>query len=243
MDCHCPLCARKAEYILKERKTGIDEYQIRCEFCRSYYIEEWQDDVLEEIGSDGRKLISEYTRRIQANNGITGLNAGNIRRIVYSQKFAEKAAAQYGLHPARVEHSGGFDGANMLFFVDADGKRFTLRVYKAAHTETEIRSQLHWMHALKTETGLSVPDPLPGPMEPSFGNWRSKAHPTPGFVCCFTGWKGIEWSTFPKNQSRPHALKIMVPWLLRCTPTQNHLSRPIGLKPSATTGTGSDRNC
>ena len=121
MDCHCPLCARKAEYTLKERKTGIDEYQIRCEFCRSYYIEEWQDDVLEEIGSDGRKLISEYTRRIQANNGITGLNAGNIRRIVYSQKFAEKAAAQYGLHPARVEHSGGFDGANMLFFVDADG--------------------------------------------------------------------------------------------------------------------------
>ena len=182
MDCSCPLCGTEAEYTIGNREGGTEIFTVQCAVCLAYKIVGWQTEVLDEIGADGRKLISEFNRRIQENNGISTYRADSIKRTVYSQEFAEKATALYGLRDAQVAHSGGFDGANMLFIADAGEDRFTLRVYSAAHGEARIRSQLYWMHALQTEAGLQMPSPLRWPDGALFRKIEIDGAPDPR--CC-----------------------------------------------------------
>lgn len=89
--------------------------------------------------------------------------AGQTRRL---RVLAERALADYDLEVARVTRMS--EGWNAAFRVESiPGKRgtgelFLLRVHRVGGpTTTEIAGELSWLAALRRDTGLQVPEPVP----------------------------------------------------------------------------------
>ena len=93
--------------------------------------------------------------------------------IVYNRKilqylttdwhYAKAAVVSYGLDNASFQISGiGFDFANMLFFVDTEDARFTLRLYGAGTAIHKIRSEIYWLKALWNKARIKTLSPVPG---------------------------------------------------------------------------------
>ena len=86
---------------------------------------------------------------------------GRLRRL------AEAALAAYGIGPARLTLLSQLE--NAMFRVEADGgERYALRVHRATgspfhpcRSADEVRSELVWLSALRRETELVVPEPVP----------------------------------------------------------------------------------
>jgi len=120
-----------------------------------------QKELLDVIGEEGRTTLSRYNRKLQDNDGIAYYGSGRPKRVLNYYRFASVAAVHYGLRRAQIEHGGGFEDANMLFVVDAEGERFTLRIYHPECSADEIRSYLLWLSALRREANLMVLEPVP----------------------------------------------------------------------------------
>lgn len=83
---------------------------------------------------------------------------GQVRRM---RLLADRAMADYRLAGARLELLTHL--FNTTFRVTApDGQRYTLRIQRQGHLLTpELRSELLWLAALRRETDLAVPEPVP----------------------------------------------------------------------------------
>src|SRR5262245_25988595 len=84
--------------------------------------------------------------------------AGQVRRL---RRLAERALGAYGLGGARL--AALTNSENMTFRVDApDGERYVLRIHRPNRKSVAaIRSELLWLAALRRDTDLIVPDPVP----------------------------------------------------------------------------------
>lgn len=83
---------------------------------------------------------------------------GQIGRL---QRMAVAALPAFGLAPARMvplQHFG-----NTTYRIDAaDGSRYVLRVqWPNLHSIEEVRSEVAWLAALRRDTNLGVPEPVP----------------------------------------------------------------------------------
>jgi len=86
---------------------------------------------------------------------------GRLRRL------AETALAAYGFQPARLVPLAHME--NTTFQVDSPGgERYVLRIHRTtgspfhpARSAAEVWSEMSWLSALRCETGLAVPEPVP----------------------------------------------------------------------------------
>lgn len=86
---------------------------------------------------------------------------GRLRRL------AETALRDYGIRPARLVPLAHME--NTTFRVDGTtGERYVLRIHRTAGSPfhpvrgvAEVRSEMLWLTALRRETGLAVPEPIP----------------------------------------------------------------------------------
>lgn len=84
--------------------------------------------------------------------------AGQSRRL---RLLAQRALAAYPVRPARVSRLA--TGWNATFRVDAvDGSRYALRVHRTTGPDAAmVRTELAWLAALRRDTPLRVPEPVP----------------------------------------------------------------------------------
>ena len=84
-------------------------------------------------------------------------NAGQLRRL---RRLAVKALRAYDIHEPRLTALLHED--NTTFRVDtANGKRYVLRIHRPLRTVEAVRSEMMWLAALRRETELVVPEPIP----------------------------------------------------------------------------------
>jgi len=84
-------------------------------------------------------------------------NAGQLRRL---RQLAVKALRAYDIHEPRLTALLHED--NTTFRVDAaNGKRYVLRIHRPLRTVEAVRSEMMWLAALRRETELVVPEPIP----------------------------------------------------------------------------------
>ncbi len=76
------------------------------------------------------------------------------------QKLAQSVLLRYGIKADKVCFVS--DSMNTVFKVEADGRRYTLRIHPPNnHSTKEIRAELLWLFALQTDMSLLVPEPIP----------------------------------------------------------------------------------
>lgn len=82
---------------------------------------------------------------------------GQLRR---KRQIAQAALRHYGLDDARLVFVRDVD--NTLYRIEAaDGARYILRMHAIErHSPAALRSELHWLAALRHEAGLLVPEPV-----------------------------------------------------------------------------------
>jgi len=75
-------------------------------------------------------------------------------------KLAINVLPQYGLKADSIRLIG--ESVNSVFQVVADGARYALRIHPSNNHSTEkIQAELLWLSALRTDTSLLVPEPVP----------------------------------------------------------------------------------
>jgi Ser/Thr protein kinase RdoA (MazF antagonist) len=81
-----------------------------------------------------------------------------VRRL---KRLGEEALRAYGLDGARLVPLGHEE--NTTFRVEAaDGERYLLRIHRPSkHTADEIASEVMWLAAMRRESDLPVPEPVP----------------------------------------------------------------------------------
>lgn len=82
---------------------------------------------------------------------------GQSRRL---RRLGERALADYGVEPGeiRLEHHGH----NTTFRIDSLGERYVLRISRPQwRTREQIRSEATWLAAIRQDTELVVPKPVP----------------------------------------------------------------------------------
>ena len=69
----------------------------------------------------------------------------------------------YALDNVSFRISGiGFDVANMLFFLNTEDARFTMRLHRSGTSIHEIRSKIYWLEALWNKARIKTLSPVPG---------------------------------------------------------------------------------
>lgn len=87
-----------------------------------------------------------------------------LSRRLRRRNRAKAALERYGLRGARFAWLKGEEGqGKLLFRVQSPARgRFLLRIHEPRHrTEDALRSELLWLQALRRETSLAVPEPVP----------------------------------------------------------------------------------
>ena len=104
--------------------------------------------------------------------------AGRMREV------AAAAAAHWGIEPAGLELIKYRENA-VFKLVDPGGDRYALRIHRAGyHSDASLRAELAWMAAL-AESGVAVPEVLPGPGGDSFVVVTTAGVPEPRQVDIF----------------------------------------------------------
>ena len=175
----CPFCRTQVEYAIENspdwyRDSSLPVYRIDChDKCRRYWLEAISDPhpqidpailaFLDSLNNEQRMFVSESTR-YACDNGISIVYNSNILQyLVTDWHYAKAAVMLYELNNVSFQISGiGFDVANMLFFLDTEDARFTLRLYRAGTSIDKIRSEIYWLQALRNEAGIRPLSPVPG---------------------------------------------------------------------------------
>ncbi len=176
----CPLCGTEVEYehvnhtqeefINVEGSVNTptqDWYKIYCrDVCRPFAMDESLQELLDSAHDVGM-IISRFGRNIHKqtwpDSELMPLDKGWAQWIINIHRFAEVAAAQFGLQEVHIEYAGGIDWENPLFMVDHEKQRFGLRLHDPDADEIEIHSLVLWLSRLRQEANLVVPEALPGP--------------------------------------------------------------------------------
>ena len=175
----CPFCGTQVEYAIENspdwyRDPSLPVYRIDChDRCKQYWLEAISDhppqidpDILaflDSLNDAQRTFISESTQHACDNDILIVYNKRGLQFLATDWHYAKAAVVSYGLDNASFRISGlGFDIANMLFFVDTENARFTLRLYKAGTPFHKIQSEIYWLQALWNKGGIKTLSPVPG---------------------------------------------------------------------------------
>ena len=175
----CPFCDTHVAYAIENspewyRDPSLPVYRIDChDRCRQYWLEAIADPhpqidpsilaFLNSLNAEQRTFISESTRHACDNDILIVYSRKALQCLATDWHYAKAAVASYGLDNASFRISGlGFDIANMLFFVDAENARFTLRLHRAGTAVHKIQSEIYWLQALWNKGGIKTLSPVPG---------------------------------------------------------------------------------
>ena len=175
----CPFCGTQVEYAIENspewyRDPSLPVHRIDChDTCRRYWLEAVSDphpqidpsilNFLDSLDAEQRTFISESTRYACDNGILIVYNRQILQYLVTDWHYAKAAVMLYELDNVSFRISGaGFDTANMLFFLEAEDARFTLRLYRAGTSVHEIRSEVYWLQALWNTGRVKTLSPVPG---------------------------------------------------------------------------------
>ena len=175
----CPFCGTQVEYAIENspdwyRDPSLPVYRIDChDKCRPYWLEAISGEhphidpdtvsFLDSLNDPQRTFISESTQHACDNGILIVYNRKILQYLVTDWYYAKEAVMLYGLNNAAFRISGaGFDTANMLFFLDTEDARFTLRLHKVGTPVHKIRSEIYWLKALWNEAQIKTLSPVPG---------------------------------------------------------------------------------
>ena len=175
----CPFCGIQVEYAIENssdwyRDPPVPVYRIDCyDRCRQYWLEaisghppQIDPDIrafLDSLNDAQRTFISASTQHACDNDILIVYNKKGLQFLITDWHYAKAAVVSYGLNNASFRISGlGFDIANMLFFVDAEDARFTLRLHQAGTAIDKIRSEIYWLTALRDKARIKTLSPVPG---------------------------------------------------------------------------------
>ena len=175
----CPFCGTQVEYAIENspnwyRDPSLPVYRIDChDRCRQYWLEaisghppQIDPDILvflDSLNDAQRTFTSKSTQHACDNDFLIVYNKRGLQFLATDWHYAKAAVVSYGLDNASFRISGlGFDIANMLFFVDTENVRFTLRLYKAGTPFHKIQSEIYWLQALWNKGGIKTLSPVPG---------------------------------------------------------------------------------
>ena len=175
----CPFCGTQVEYAIENspnwyRDPSLPVYRIDChDRCRQYWLEaisghppQIDPDILvflDSLNDAQRTFTSKSTQHACDNDILIVYNKRGLQFLATDWHYAKAAVVSYGLDNASFRISGlGFDIANMLFFVDTENVRFTLRLYKAGTPFHKIQSEIYWLQALWNKGGIKTLSPVPG---------------------------------------------------------------------------------
>ena len=175
----CPFCQTQVEYAIENspewyRDPSLPVYRINChDKCRQYWLEAIFDPhphidpsilgFLDSLDDEQRTFISESTR-YACDNGILIVYSRNaLQYLATDWHYAKAAVMSFELNDVSFRISGaGFDVANMLFFLDTEDARFTLRLHRAGTSIHKIRSEIYWLQALWDKERVKTLSPVPG---------------------------------------------------------------------------------
>ncbi len=175
----CPFCQTQVEYVVENspgwyRDPSLPVYRIDChEKCRRYWLEAISDPhpqidpnilaFLDSLDDEQRTFISESTRYACDNGILIVYNRKILQYLITDWHYAKMAVVLYALDNVSFRISGlGFDFANMLFFLEAEDARFTLRIYQAGTSVHKILSEIYWLKALWNNGQIKTLSPVPG---------------------------------------------------------------------------------
>lgn len=159
----CPVCrqtAREAPVTDRGWHRDCGWYEVRCETCGCYWIAELQLQSLQELTDEERAILSTLARRRDKDGYRLPLSDKNTADLIITYRIGLAAAAAFDWTCVAIGYAGGTEFGAPTYIVDADGKRFTLRIYDDALTYDEIRSELYWVELLRSHS----PDCFPGPV-------------------------------------------------------------------------------
>ena len=175
----CPFCQTQVEYAIENspewyRDPSLPVYRINChDKCRQYWLEAISDPhphidpsilgFLDSLDDEQRTFISESTR-YACDNGILIVYSSNVLQYLATDwHYAKAAVMSFELNDVSFRISGaGFDVANMLFFLDTEDARFTLRLHRVGTSIHKIRSEIYWLQALWNTGRVKTLSPVPG---------------------------------------------------------------------------------
>ena len=175
----CPFCGTHVEYAIENspewyRDPSLPVYRIDChDKCRQYWLEAISDPhphidpsilvFLDSLDDEQRTFISESTQQACDNGILIVYNEKILQYLITDWHYAKTAVMSSGLHNVSFRISGaGFDTANMLFFLETEDARFTLRLYRAGTPIHEIRSEIYWLQALWNTGRVKTLSPVLG---------------------------------------------------------------------------------
>ena len=175
----CPFCGTRVEYAIENspdwyRDPSLPVYRINChDKCRQYWLEAISDpdpqidpsilDFLDSLDDKQRTFISESTQYACDSGVLIVYNRNILQYLITDWYYAKAAVMLYEFNDVSFRISGaGFDVANMLFFVDTEDARFTLRLHRAGTSIHEIQSKIYWLEALWNKGRVKTLSPVPG---------------------------------------------------------------------------------
>ena len=175
----CPFCGTQVEYAIEDspewyRDPSLPVYRIDChDKCRRYWLEAISDPhpqidpaivaFLDSLNGEQRTFVSESTRHACDSGVLIVYNRNILQYLVTDWHYAKAAVMLYALDNVSFRISGiGFDVANMLFFLNTEDARFTLRLHRSGTSIHEIRSKIYWLEALWNKGRVKTLSPVPG---------------------------------------------------------------------------------
>ena len=175
----CPFCQTEVGYIIENspdwyRDPSLPVYRIDChEKCRQYWLEAISDPhpqidpaivaFLDALNDEQRTFVSESTRHACDSGILIVYNRNILQYLVTDWHYAKAAVMLYEFNNVSFRISGiGFDFANILFFLNTEDTRFTLRIHRAGTSIHEIRSKIYWLKALWSKGHIKTLSPVPG---------------------------------------------------------------------------------
>ncbi len=175
----CPFCGTQVEYAIENspdwyRDPSLPVYRIDChDKCRQYWLEAISEPhpqidpaivaFLNSLNDEQRTFVSESTRHACDSGILIVYNKNILQYLVTDWHYAKAAVMLYEFNDVSFRISGiGFDVANMLFFLDTEDARFTLRIHRVETSIHEIRSKIYWLNALWEKGRVKTLSPVSG---------------------------------------------------------------------------------
>ena len=175
----CPFCSIQVEYAIENspdwyRDPSLPVYRIDChDKCRQYWLEAISDPhpqidpaivaFLDSLNDEQRMFISESTQHACDSGILIVYNRNILQYLATDWHYAKAVVMSYEFNDISFQISGvGFDFANMLFFLNTEDARFTLRIYQAGTSIDKIRSEIHWLKALWNDGQIKTLSVVPG---------------------------------------------------------------------------------
>jgi len=92
-------------------------------------------------------------------NSPTLPTVNNRPTLAELEPLAKAVLAQYGITAAALQNLRYYNNATYRVVAD-DGQQFVLRVTCNHHGEARLRSEMQWLRAMQSDTGVRVPDPV-----------------------------------------------------------------------------------